>query len=329
LPVQQALPPLSSYNKPQVPTLISPTPKQLSPPRSPPKKPRPVKHGRKSTSSWMTLIIILSLCLIASLGASVASLGISSTSNREYTAISSTPSVQAVDLTDVQVVYIPAGEFPMGCHPDHNDGYPCPPAELPLHVVYLDAYYIDATPVTNNQYVQCIAAGVCEASSNRAAPYYYGEYPVTWVNWHKAQTYCTWVGKRLPTEAEWEKAARGTTAQAYPWGDRSPDCALANANLCVGSTTEVGSYPIGASPYGALDMAGNVWEWVSDWYSDLYYSESPYANPLGPNAGLSKVIRGGSWAASSTHIRTSHRIHHIPSHEVTPVSFRCAFSPQE
>jgi formylglycine-generating enzyme required for sulfatase activity len=231
------------------------------------------------------------------------------------------------------MVYIPAGEFQMGCDDSHPDEF-CFSDEEPLHAVYLDAYFIDKTEVTNAQYAQCVAAGRCAAPffdhSQTRDPYYgtstYAHYPVVFVNWERVRDYCAWKGKRLPTEAEWEKAARGSgTYRVYPWGNQRATCTLANhEEECVGDTDRVGTYPAGASPYGVLNMGGNVLEWVADWYDDDYYEVSPYSNPTGPASGTRKSIRGGNWRSYWFHIRVASRSKLNYTNASGTTGFRCA-----
>lgn len=273
--------------------------------------------------------------------------------------------VKVIGNDGAEMVYIPEGEFIMGSEdPDANAN------EKPRHEVYLDAFWIDRYEVTNAQFQTFVNAtgykttaerkgkgGRWSITSNGWTEYSgldwrhphdastgiqgMANHPVVQVNWDDAVAYCQWAGKRLPTEAEWEKAARGTDGRRYPWGDELP--AGTRWNFCgtecksesslssdgYSRTAPVGSFEKGKSFYGAYDMAGNVWEWVADWYSENYYSVSPYKNPQGPDKGSKRVIRGGSWANGPQDARVTNRPSSEPIYRLDVLGFRCAISADE
>jgi formylglycine-generating enzyme required for sulfatase activity len=225
------------------------------------------------------------------------------------------------------MVYVPAGSFLMGAGEDDSNALR---DEHPEHFVTLDSFWIDRTEVTNSQYADCVDRGVCRipysGTSFSRNPYYenpeYADFPVVFVSWNDAGAYCGWAERRLPTEAEWEYAARGQDGRIYPWGDELA-CDFANYRDCLGDTENVMILPLGASPFGALNMAGNVWEWVSDWYYFAYYDLSPPKNPPGPVSGAYRVIRGGSFYDDPVYMRTSSRYWLYPDQSRFSVGFRC------
>ncbi|MDE3223961.1 MAG: SUMF1/EgtB/PvdO family nonheme iron enzyme, partial [Nitrospirota bacterium] len=222
---------------------------------------------------------------------------------------------------------VPAGEFLMG----NNDG---DSDERPAHSVHLDAFFMDKFEVTTSRYGKYVQA------TGRPAPPYWnqmahvsdGDRPVIGIDWHDADAYCRHYGKRLPTEAEWEKAARGTDGRKYPWGNAEPTPSLtnfgkrlnANLNYYNDRLTPVGSLGDGKSPYGIFDLSGNVMEWVADWYGDGYYQQSPARNPTGPSNGTKKVMRGGSWINDALYLRSSYRYRYAPINRDANFGFRCA-----
>lgn len=196
--------------------------------------------------------------------------------------------------------------------------------EQPVHEVTLDGFWIDQTEVTNVQYERCVTDGDCEASRYADdTDFNKANYPVIGMSWHDATTYCEWAGGRLPTEAEWEYAARGEAENKYPWGNEDPTCGLAQFSGCFRNTVSVGSFPDGASWCDALDMAGNVWEWVSDWYDADYYEWSPVQNPTGPASGKYRVLRGGSWDTHYRTVRAINRFRNYPNNTYNDNGFRC------
>ncbi|MFZ5881103.1 MAG: SUMF1/EgtB/PvdO family nonheme iron enzyme [Chloroflexota bacterium] len=254
------------------------------------------------------------------------------------------PSPTPVSVTGsdgMTLLYVPAGTFSMGNPIEEamaqceQAGGPCTrdlENEQPRHEVHLDAYWIDKTEVTNGMYRQCVASGACEPpvqfDAPAHAPYYgnptFDDYPVVHVTWEMARKYCAWAGRQLPSEAQWEKAARGTDARVYPWGNQAPNSGLLNYRGNPNGLMKVGSFPFGASPYGVLDMSGNAFEWIFDWYAKDYYQRSPASNPTGPDSGKGRVVRGGSWDSAGNFTRAGFRWGHTPSKASDFIGFRCA-----
>jgi formylglycine-generating enzyme required for sulfatase activity len=228
----------------------------------------------------------------------------------------------AVNIPKIDWIQISAGSFKMGDNFNEGDS-----DERPVHTVYLDTYYISKYEVTFEQYDL-----FCEATGRAKPKDFYnwgrGSRPVIDVSWEDAKAFCDWLKSKtgenvhLPTEAQWEKAARGTDQRRYTWGNGAPTSSLANYYKNVGKTMPVGSYPSGVSPYGVHDMAGNVWEWCQDWYDANYYSSSPGSNPQGPSSGSARVIRGGGWNSVADYIRSAKRDSLSPSGSTIYFGFR-------
>ncbi len=241
----------------------------------------------------------------------------------------------AADVSSSSMVLIPAGPFSMGS----NDGLP---NERPERQVTLDAFYIDRQEITIARYAQFLEATQRKAPStwDEDAVAAAGDRPVVGVNWFDAEAYCKWTGARLPTEAEWEKAAKGTAARRFPWGDMQPFVDIANYNRGIWVSETITLSPVtggvegmsvrhglkegGRSPYGLFHMAGNAAEWVADRYDREYYAKAPATNPPGPSDGEKRVVRGGSWADLPTALRVSARVSAEPEFRDRTVGFRCA-----
>ena len=246
-------------------------------------------------------------------------------------------------------VLIPSGNFWMG-----NNDNSCNCYEIPIHQVFLDSFYIDKYEVTNAQFKKFIDAnGYCDSTFwtpigwrfklqyNLTKPKFWDDEnfgikhpnkPVVGISWYEAWAYAKWAGKRLPTEAEWERAARYLDNRLFPWGNEEPDESRCNFGYIFGSTLnastkEVGSYELGKSEEDIYDLAGNVSEWCNDWYDIGYYSKSPKENPQGPEDGKYKVVRGGSWFLYKNYMRVSSRDFALPSSRTKFIGFRCARTP--
>jgi formylglycine-generating enzyme required for sulfatase activity len=252
------------------------------------------------------------------------------------------------------LVEIPAGEFAMGSDEGRSN-------ERPVHLVYIDRFFIDRTEVTNAEFSEFlndqgnqVEGGetwldiddpdslIIERNGIFQPRTGFANHPVIEVTWYGARAYCEWRGRdqpgmvRLPTEAEWEKAAawdEGTSMHhVYPWGDDwfqesvNADTPIITVTETAPHTMAIGSFPSGASPYGVLDMSGNVWEWVADWYGLAYYAESVGENPAGPSDGADKVVRGGSWRSPPAFARTSVREHNAPDYTFD-IGIRCVTVP--
>ena len=279
-------------------------------------QPRTPRRSNSLRLCWMIVLTILLLFML------------DTKANAQLDRLRKSNALSTVAVSETPMVEIPEGLFTMGL-----DGIQALEDERPKHQVSLAAFLLDTYEVTTAQYAAFLAV------TNRAAPWQWNtvdltlhrDRPVIGVDWSDADAYCRWKGKRLPTEAEWEKSARGTDGRLYPWGNRSPHKDLANFALGARFSYSqvlmpVQSYEQGKSPYGLYQMAGNVWEWVQDWYQTNYYEVSPDHNPQGPDQGQFKVLRGGSWSDLPKYLLTHGRFKLPPETRNSYVGFRCAKS---
>lgn len=279
-------------------------------------------EGWMSSSRNLLTLSIRGLTVCAVFAASLACGG-SQASSTEPEVITSSPKEAAeAGVADrlYDVVRVPEACFTMGADDGDFD-------EVPPHEVCVRSFYIDRVEVSNGRYQACVDAGECRPADRypRRPELSLPDRPVVGVGWIDADRYCRWYGMRLPTDAEWELAAAGTDGRRYPWGNEAPSCERAVYAHCPPhSTVPVDSYPQGASPYGALHMGGNAWEWVWDWWSSGYYRRSPRQDPRGPERGRMRGIRGGCWNRTPWHVRVADRDSGVVGLRNNHVGFRCA-----
>jgi formylglycine-generating enzyme required for sulfatase activity len=310
-------------------------------------KPTPLPGVRKGFPRWVAaiggILLVVGLLSIGGIVYRSRVVAVKPTPAPPSILATQEPVAEATTVWDKDssvMVHVPAGDFFMGSSDSDAsaDG-----DEKPMHSVNLDDFWIDKYEVTNKQFARFLNEegnqeedsvswmNVEDEGSNivyEGGQYRprsgYEDHPVTYVSWYGAQSYCQWAGKGLPTEAQWEKAARGTGGKIWPWGNDWDEDKVNSKDAGPGHTTAVGSYPDGSSPYGCMDMAGNVWEWVADRYQGDYYQAAPEGNPQGPNQGVPRVVRGGSWALPQRLTRCAGRFGLIPSVRKNDLGFRCA-----
>jgi formylglycine-generating enzyme required for sulfatase activity len=229
-----------------------------------------------------------------------------------------------INAPEIDWIHIPAGEFQMGDNFNEGDS-----DENPVHTVYLDDYYISKYEISVSQYnVFCMDTGTQTLSNEYYLRSYQKDYAAFYISWEEANAYCQWLSQKtgenihLPTEAQWERAARGTNQNRYPWGNTPPDCSIVSYVDCGRGVGYVIRYEAGATPSGIFQMAGNVWEWCQDYYSPSYYSQSPFQNPQGPSYGTYRVLRGGSATSTASEIRSANRFFKSPGDDDYDTGFR-------
>ena len=274
----------------------------------------------KMTVWGVLFAVFISACSFS--GTSPADAATESVSTDDVISVSISEPVEGTTMLWVDgstLVFISEGEFGMG----EADG-----ADNPLHTVQLSPYWIQQSEVTNRQYGLCVSSGQCSPPSDARRAIAVSEptqadVPVTGMTWQQSSEYCIWIQGSLPTEAQWEKAARGPESRVYPWGDAAPSCDLLNFENCIGYPTEVRQYADGQSYYKLFDMAGNVFEWVSDWYDSAYYPTSPVSDPTGPTTGITRGFRSSSYYSFSADIKLARRLYMEPEKFREDLGFRC------